>query len=81
MRHAESEIVERIVVIRGQRVLLDRDLAALYGVRTERLNQQVRRNRERFPPDFVFLLTIKDLRNNCLQNASSSKRSTARSVR
>lgn len=49
-------IERRILVIRGQKVLLDEDLAALYGVETRRLNEQVRRNRERFPADFVFQL-------------------------
>jgi len=46
-----------IHTIRGQRVLLDVDLAALYGVATKRLNEQVRRNRTRFPDDFVFRLS------------------------
>lgn len=43
--------------MRGHRVLLDSDLAALYGVETKRLNEQVRRNQARFPPDFLFQLT------------------------
>ncbi len=51
------EVSQRIQVIRGQRVLLDTDLAALYGVKTLRLNEQVRRNSGRFPEDFVFQLT------------------------
>ncbi len=46
-----------IRVVRGRRVILDSDLARLYGVTTSRLNQQFRRNRERFPEDFVFILT------------------------
>ena len=46
-----------IVVVRGQKVLLDRDLAILYGVETRVLNQAVKRNRERFPADFMFELT------------------------
>lgn len=50
-------IENRILVIRGQRVMLDADLADLYGVTTKRLNEQVRRNRGRFPPDFMFKLT------------------------
>jgi hypothetical protein len=50
-------IADRITVIRGQRVMLDIELARLYGVRTERVNEQVRRNQGRFPPDFVFKLT------------------------
>jgi ORF6N domain len=47
----------RIQIIRGLRVMIDVDLAALYGVETKRLNEQVKRNRERFPADFLFQLT------------------------
>jgi hypothetical protein len=50
--------IERsILIIRGQRVMLDTDLADLYGVTTKRLNEQVKRNRRRFPADFMFRLT------------------------
>jgi phage regulator Rha-like protein len=52
-----ANVAERIVVIRGHKVILDSDLAALYGVPTKRLNEQVRRNPERFPLDFMFLLS------------------------
>ena len=55
-------------------MLLDADLAELYGVRTERLNQQVRRNRDRFPDDFVFHLKINELHTRRLQFASTSRR-------
>jgi hypothetical protein len=55
------DIVGRISVIRGQRVLLDSDLAALYGVTAKRLNEQVRRNADRFPIDFAFLLTEQEV--------------------
>ena len=52
------ERIERaILLIRGQKVMLDADLAALYGVTTKRLNEQVKRNRDRFPYDFMFQLT------------------------
>jgi hypothetical protein len=51
--HIES----RILMIRGQKVMIDADLAALYGVPTKRLNEQVKRNTERFPADFMFQLT------------------------
>ena len=49
-------IQDRILLIRGQRVMMDYDLASLYGVTTARLNEQVRRNAERFPEDFMFQL-------------------------
>jgi len=52
-----EEIEHRILLVGGQRVMLDADLAALYGVSTKRLNEQVGRNRERFPKDFMFALT------------------------
>ncbi len=53
-----SERIERkIRTVRGQKVLLDSDLAALYGVATKRLNERVKRNKDRFPADFVFQLT------------------------
>lgn len=52
-----EEIAQRILVLRGQRVLLDADLARIYGVPTKRLNEQVKRNTRRFPEDFVFQLT------------------------
>ncbi len=55
---ANIERVDRTIrVLRGQKVILDSDLAALYGVNTKRLNEQVKRNPARFPPDFVFSLT------------------------
>jgi hypothetical protein len=52
-------IERRIVPLRGHRVMLDRDLAILYGVETRTLNQAVKRNLDRFPPDFMFRLTSK----------------------
>ncbi len=55
------ERVERsILVLRTQRVILDADLAELYGVTTKRLNEQVKRNRSRFPTDFMFQLTVEE---------------------
>ena len=53
----ENKVESLIRVIRGQQVMLDRDLAELYGVETKRLNEQVKRNIERFPEDFMFQLT------------------------
>jgi hypothetical protein len=52
-----EDITRAILVLRGRRVLLDAELAVLYGVTTRRLNEQVRRNRKRFPGDFLFELT------------------------
>jgi hypothetical protein len=56
------ERIERsILMIRGQKVMLDRDLAQLYGVETRALNQAVRRNIDRFPEDFMFRLTREEI--------------------
>lgn len=55
-----SNIEDRILLIRGQRVILDRDLAQLYGVETKYLNRQVRRNLLRFPAEYMFQLTDKE---------------------
>jgi hypothetical protein len=52
-----ERIATTILVIRGEKVILDADLALLYGVTTKRLNEQVKRNRKRFPEDFMFQLT------------------------
>jgi hypothetical protein len=65
-------ITQRIVVLREQKVLIDADLAALYGVETRRLNEQVRRNRERFPADFIFELSPEEFANLKSQFATSS---------
>lgn len=56
-------IQNKIYEIRGQRVMLDRDLAELYGVTTSALNQAVKRNSDRFPPDFMFRLTDAETEN------------------
>ena len=55
-----ERIEQAIFLIRGQKVILDTDLARLYGVTTKRLNEQVKRNRERFPDDFMFQLTMEE---------------------
>lgn len=57
-----ERIENRIYLIRGQKVMLDRDLAVLYGVRTKALNQAVMRNLERFPKDFMFQLRWEEVR-------------------
>jgi hypothetical protein len=53
-------VMNKILFIRGQKVIIDRDLAELYGTTTVKLNQQVRRNLKRFPEDFMFQLTEKE---------------------
>ena len=55
-----EQIQNMIYIVRGQRVMLDNDLATLYGVETRRLNEQVRRNLDRFPEDFMFQLTSEE---------------------
>jgi len=66
-----QNIARTILVLRGHRVLLDADLATLYGVATKRLNEQVRRNANRFPADFMFQLTDKEHEALRSQNATS----------
>lgn len=65
-------IAHAIHVIRGHRVMLDADLATLYGVTTKRLNQQLRRNRGRFPADFAFQLTVEEAQDLRLQIVTSN---------
>lgn len=67
-----ADITRAILVLRGQRVILDRELAAIYGVTTGRLNEAVKRNAERFPEDFMFQLTAEELENLRSQFAISS---------
>jgi len=57
---AVERIERSILLIRGEKIMLDADLAVLYGVTTKRLNEQVKRNRSRFPEDFMFQLTEKE---------------------
>jgi len=67
-----ERIEKAILLIRGQKVLLDRDLAELYEVSTKRLNEQVRRNLRRFPEDFMFQLSKDELENWRSQFATSN---------
>jgi len=60
-------VESRILLIRGEKVIIDADLAELYGVTTKRLNEQVKRNRTRFPSDFAFRLNV-DERNEVVAN-------------
>jgi len=72
--HKIDTIESAIYLIRGQRVMLDSDLAVIYGVTTKRLNEQLRRNLSRFPKDFAFQLTDQEFTNLKSQNATSSSR-------
>ena len=70
-----KEIIERkIYLIRGQKVMLDRDLAVLYGVKAIRLREQVKRNKKRFPEDFMFQLNTKETQTMVSQNAIPSQK-------
>jgi len=68
----ESLVISKIYLIRGQKVMLDEDLAEMYRVETRRLNEQVRRNPDRFPVDFMFQLTPFEASNLMSQIATSS---------
>ena len=70
--HGTHAVEDTILTIRGQKVILDCDLARIYGVPTKRLNEQVRRNADRFPSDFVFQLTLEEAANLRSQIATSS---------
>ena len=65
-------IQNKIYEIRGQRVMLDRDLAEMYGVETKRINEAVKRNLKRFPDDFVFRINHQEFANLKSQIATSS---------
>ena len=67
-----DQVERRIYEIRGNKVMLDSELAALYGVTTGRMNEQVRRNLERFPDDFMFQLNDVEFKNLISQFATSS---------
>jgi len=70
----ENFIESKIYTIRNKQVMLDNDLAELYGVDTKRLNEQVKRNIERFPEDYMFELTTEEFENLKSQNATSSSK-------
>lgn len=70
---AEQKILNRIHVVRGEKIMLDRDLAELYGVEARRLREQVKRNAERFPSKFMFQLKEKEVDAMVSQNAIPSK--------
>jgi len=74
MTHAAAAevIATKILEIRGKKVMLDRDLARLYGVETKYLIRQVKRNAERFPADFMYQVTVQEVTNLRCQNVTSS---------
>ncbi len=67
----DERLIDRIFLIRGEKVMIDNDLAELYGIETRRLNEQVKRNIERFPDDFMFQLTAQEFANLKSQFATS----------
>ncbi len=71
MPHDEI-IVSKIYTVRGQKIMLDKDLAEMYGVETKHLKRQVKRNMERFPEEFMFELTAKEFENLRSQNGTTS---------
>ncbi len=66
----EESIINKIYVIRGLKVMIDSDLAELYGVETRRLKEQVKRNNRRFPEDFMFVINQEELK--CLRSQIST---------
>jgi hypothetical protein len=77
---ALDRVESLILSIRGRRVILDSDLARLYGVTTSRLNEQVKRNPDRFPPDFMFRLSRQEFTALISQNATSKGRGGRRKL-
>lgn len=69
---AEQKILNKIYAIRGEKVMLDKDLAEMNGVETRVLNQSIKRNLNRFPKDFMFQLSEKEFKNLISQNVTSS---------
>jgi phage regulator Rha-like protein len=69
-----KRVESKILVMRGRKVILDSGLAELYGVAVKRLNEQVKRNADRFPADFVFRTTGKDLRSQIATSKADAKR-------
>ena len=70
---SEETIINKIYLVRGYKVMLDRDLAAMYGVETRVLNQAIKRNEKRFPGDFMFQMTSEELSDWKSQNVISNK--------
>jgi regulator of replication initiation timing len=70
---SEETIINKIYLVRGHKVMLDRDLAVMYGVETRVLNQAIKRNERRFPADFMFQMTSEELSDWKSQNVISNK--------
>src|ERR1035437_5481149 len=70
---SDEKVINKIYLIRGKKVMLDRDLAEMYGVETKVLNQAVKRNEKRFPADFMFQITEKELEDWKSQIVTSNK--------
>jgi hypothetical protein len=69
----EESVINKIYLIRNKKVMIDRDLAEMYGIETRLLNQVVKRNEKRFPDDFMFQLTIQELEDWKSQNVMSNR--------
>lgn len=77
----EQKILNRIYVVRGEKIMLDRDLAELFGIETKVLKQAVKRNIERFPKDFMFEMTVNEFtkwRGNTILSISDKQEVTLR---
>jgi len=70
---SEETIINKIYLVRGHKVMLDRDLAEMYGVETRVLNQSIKRNEKRFPSDFMFQMSTEELSDWKSQNVISNK--------
>ena len=71
-REREEKVISKIYMLRNKKIMLDADLAEMYGVETKYLKRQVKRNTERFPKDFMFVLTRKETENLRSQIGTSS---------
>lgn len=69
----DEAIINKIIVIRDYKVMIDKDLAELYGITTKRLNEQVKRNTSRFPKDFIFQITTSEKEKIIVQFVPFSK--------
>jgi phage regulator Rha-like protein len=76
----DEAVISKIYFIREQKVMIDRDLAELYGVKSIRLREQVKRNQTRFPENFMFQLTEQEVENMVSQNAIPSRQSLGGSL-